>query len=123
MEAGTMDHPLRRPEEILAYRSLKQILKPKALWSVGPADSVLTAAQVMADKNIGFLVVLDNGAIVGVLSERDCVRRAFSDVCGLPGLQRDPVRSGRRAWRRAADGSGACRADVPASSWRRWLVS
>jgi len=70
-----MDHPLRRPEEILAYRPLKQILKPKALWSVGPADNVLTAAQVMADKNIGFLVVLDNGAIVGVLSERDCVRR------------------------------------------------
>ena len=70
-----MDHPLRRPEEILAYRPLKQILKPKALWSVGPADSVLTAAQVMADRNIGFLVVLDKGAIVGVLSERDCVRR------------------------------------------------
>ena len=70
-----MDHPLRRPEEILAYRPLKQILKPKALWSVGPADNVLTAAQVMADRNIGFLVVLDNGAIVGVLSERDCVRR------------------------------------------------
>ena len=70
-----MDHPLRRPEEILAYRPLKQILKPKALWSVGPADSVLTAAQIMADRNIGFLVVLDNEAIVGVLSERDCVRR------------------------------------------------
>jgi CBS domain-containing protein len=29
----------------------------------------------MADKNIGFLVVLDKEAIVGVLSERDCVRR------------------------------------------------
>jgi CBS domain-containing protein len=29
----------------------------------------------MADKNIGFLVVLERGAIVGVLSERDCVRR------------------------------------------------
>jgi CBS domain-containing protein len=29
----------------------------------------------MAEKNIGFLVVLDKGAIVGVLSERDCVRR------------------------------------------------
>jgi CBS domain-containing protein len=75
MEAGMMDHPLRRPEEILAYRSLKQILKPKTLLTVGPADSVLTAARIMAEKNIGFLVVLDKGAIVGVLSERDCVRR------------------------------------------------
>jgi CBS domain-containing protein len=75
MEAGMMDHPLRRPEEILAYRSLKQILKPKTLLTVGPADSVLSAARIMAEKNIGFLVVLDKGAIVGVLSERDCVRR------------------------------------------------
>ncbi|KRQ96940.1 hypothetical protein CQ12_12835 [Bradyrhizobium jicamae] len=29
----------------------------------------------MAEKNIGFLVVLENGKIVGVLSERDCIRR------------------------------------------------
>lgn len=72
-----MDHPLRRPEEILAYRSLKQILggKPKALWSVGPRDSTLAAMHLMADKNIGLVVVLEQGAIVGVLSERDCVRR------------------------------------------------
>ena len=70
-----MDHPLRRPEEILAYRSLKQMLKPRALWTVGPADSVLVAARIMAEKNIGFLVVLGNGKIVGVLSERDCIRR------------------------------------------------
>ena len=72
-----MDHPLRRPEEILAYRSLKQILaaKSQALWTVGPGDNVLTAVRLMAEKNIGFLVVMERGAIVGVLSERDCVRR------------------------------------------------
>jgi CBS domain-containing protein len=72
-----MDHPLRRPEQILAYRPLKQILaaKPKALWTVGPTDNALTAMHLMADENIGFLVVVGNKAIVGVLSERDCVRR------------------------------------------------
>jgi CBS domain-containing protein len=72
-----MDHPLRRPEEILAFRSLRQILesKAKALWTVGPADSTLAALRLMADKNIGFLVVLEHGAMVGVLSERDCARR------------------------------------------------
>ena len=60
-----MDHPLRRPEEILAYRPLQQMLsaKPKVLWSIGPRDSALSAMRLMADKNIG------------VLSERDCVRR------------------------------------------------
>jgi CBS domain-containing protein len=70
-----MDHPLRRPEEILAYRPLKQMLKPRAVCSVGPADNVRTAVQIMAEQNIGFLVVIERGAIVGVLSERDCVRR------------------------------------------------
>ena len=62
-----MDHPLRRPEEILAYRSLKQILaaKPKSLWTVGPKDSALTAMRLMAEKNIGLVVVMEHGAIVG----------------------------------------------------------
>ena len=72
-----MDHPLRRPEEILAYRSLRQILaaKPKALWTIGPTDNALAAMRLMAEKNVGLLVVIEHGAIVGVLSERDCVRR------------------------------------------------
>jgi signal-transduction protein with cAMP-binding, CBS, and nucleotidyltransferase domain len=72
-----MDQPIRRPEEILAYRPLRQVLgpRPKELWSVGPADSASVALQLMADEDIGFLVVLDRGAMVGVLSERDCARR------------------------------------------------
>jgi CBS domain-containing protein len=70
-----MDHPLRRPEEILAYRPLKQILKSGAVWTIGPADTVLAAVRLMEEKNIGFLVVLEKEAIVGVVSERDCLRR------------------------------------------------
>jgi CBS domain-containing protein len=72
-----MAQPLRRPDEILAYRSLRQILaaKPKALWSVGPMDNALSAMHLMVDKNIGLLAVMENKAIVGVLSERDCMRR------------------------------------------------
>ena len=72
-----MDRPLRRPEEILAYRPLKQILtaKPKSLWTVSPRDFALTAMRLMAEKNIGLVVVMEHGAIAGVLSERDCVRR------------------------------------------------
>ena len=72
-----MDNPLRRPEQILAYRPLKQILaaKPTALWTVGPKDSALSAMQLMADKHIGLVVVMDGSEIAGVLSERDCVRR------------------------------------------------
>jgi predicted transcriptional regulator len=72
-----MDHPLRRPEEILAYRPLKQILaaKPRCLWTVGPTDSAIAAIRLMAEKNIGLVPVTERGAIAGVLSERDCLRR------------------------------------------------
>ena len=65
-----MDHPIRRPEEILAYRSLSQILgaRPRTVWTVGPADSTLTALQIMANKNIAFLVVLTK-AIWSVLCQ------------------------------------------------------
>ena len=74
-----MSSSIRQPEEILAYRPLRRILGPEpwSLWTVGPADSVLTALRVMADKNIGFLVVMARGKIAGVLSERDCVRRVI----------------------------------------------
>lgn len=77
-----MDRPIRRPEDILAYRSLQKILasKPKALWSVGPTDTIQAALQLMSDKDTGFLVVLERDALVGVLSERDCARRV-----ALPG--------------------------------------
>jgi len=72
-----MDHPLRPPEEILVYRPLKQILRSETVWTVGPKDSALTAVRIMEEKNIGFLVVLESEAIVGILSERDCVRRVM----------------------------------------------
>ena len=74
-----MDSPLRRPEEILAYRPLRRILasKPKTLWTVSPADNVLAALQIMAEKDIGLLVVMEKDTLVGVLSERDCARRVL----------------------------------------------
>jgi len=77
-----MDHPLRQPQEILAYRSLRQILqpkdpaKPRPLWTVASRDTVMAVLQIMADKNIGFLPVIDQDKLVGVVSERDCARRA-----------------------------------------------
>jgi predicted transcriptional regulator len=73
-----MDNPLRRPEEILAFRTLREIFapRPRQVWSVGPTDSVLTALQIMTDKNIGFLPVFESDRLVGVLSERDCARNA-----------------------------------------------
>jgi CBS domain-containing protein len=72
-----MDQPIRQPEEILAYRSLQSILAsiPRALWTVSPSDTVLKALQLMADKDIGFLPVMEQDRLAGVVSERDCARK------------------------------------------------
>jgi CBS domain-containing protein len=82
-----MDNPLRRLEEILAFRTLREIFasRPRQLWTLGPTDSVLTALEIMTDKNIGFLPVLESDRLVGVLSERDCARSAV--------LNRKPLES------------------------------
>ena len=70
---------LRRPEEILARRRLRDLLffRPQQLWTVRSADTALWAMQVMADKDVGLVVVMDRNQLVGVLTERDCVRRAI----------------------------------------------
>lgn len=85
-----MAQTIRRPEEILAYRSLHQILvsKPKELWTARPADSVLTVLQMMDDKKVGLIVVLDQRRLVGVVSERDCLHRA---VLARKSLETTPV--------------------------------
>jgi signal-transduction protein with cAMP-binding, CBS, and nucleotidyltransferase domain len=74
-----MPTSIRKPEEILAFRTLRELLqgKPRECWTVAPGDSVLKAAQLMDEKNIGCVVVTENGQPVGILTERDCVRRVM----------------------------------------------
>ena len=58
-------------------RMLKGILDDKGstVWSVGPEETVFSALETMAERNIGALVVLDGGDLVGILSERDYARK------------------------------------------------
>ena len=54
------------------------ILKSKAdprVHTIGPAASVFDAVGLMAQKNIGALVVVEHGQIVGMLTERDYARK------------------------------------------------
>jgi CBS domain-containing protein len=44
---------------------------PREVFAVPPDASVLSAIQIMADKNIGVVLVLDGERFVGLLSERD----------------------------------------------------
>lgn len=49
--------------------------KGSEVWSVGSDSSVFEALKLMADKNAGAVMVMDDGKVAGILSERDCVRR------------------------------------------------
>ncbi len=45
------------------------------VFSIEPDDTVLTAMQRLAERDIGALVVLERERMVGIVSERDCVRK------------------------------------------------
>lgn len=50
--------------------------KGREVWTVAPDTTVYEALEVMADKNIGALVVVDDDqGIIGIFSERDYARR------------------------------------------------
>lgn len=57
--------------------SIRQLLKRKGseVWSTSPDASVYEALQLLAEKNIGALVVLRDGELKGVISERDYARK------------------------------------------------
>ena len=49
--------------------------KGEEVWSVASDAKVFEALKLMADKNAGAVLVINDSRVVGILSERDCVRR------------------------------------------------
>ena len=51
--------------------------KGSAVWSIAPNAMVYDAIQLMADKNVGALPVVEDGKLVGIISERDYTRKVI----------------------------------------------
>ena len=62
---------------MIATATIDSILKQKtgSLWSVPPNTTVFETIQLMADKNIGAVLVRAGEKLVGIVSERDYTRK------------------------------------------------
>ncbi|MBX7212086.1 MAG: CBS domain-containing protein [Verrucomicrobiaceae bacterium] len=51
--------------------------KERHVWTIGPEATVYEAIHLMAGKNVGALPVLDEGKLVGIISERDYMSKVM----------------------------------------------
>lgn len=60
-------------------QTVNQLLRAKGnqLYSVEPTDSVLHAIEIMATRHVGALLVMNQGTLAGIISERDYARKVI----------------------------------------------
>ncbi|MGE5892840.1 MAG: CBS domain-containing protein [bacterium] len=67
---NSMIHAALTVEELLAK-------KGQEIWSISSRATVYEALEKMAEKDVGVLVVIDDGRLVGIFSERDYARKVI----------------------------------------------
>ena len=58
---------------------VSQILKTKGnkIWSIASQETAYKALQLMSEKNLGAVLVIDKGEVVGIFTERDYARKVI----------------------------------------------
>ncbi len=62
----------------MSQRSVVQLVKRQAIH-LAPSASVREAAQVMSENHIGALLVMDEGRLAGIFTERDALNRVLAE--------------------------------------------
>lgn len=67
---------------------VKTILDTKGheFWSVSPNASVYEAIQMMAEKEVGSVLVIENGKVQGIVTERDYARKVVLEGKSSPDI-------------------------------------
>jgi CBS domain-containing protein len=73
--SGCVENPRRLP--MISTGKISEILNQKgaAVWTIAPDATVFEAIQLMAEKNIGAVLVTERDKLLGILSERDYTRK------------------------------------------------
>jgi CBS domain-containing protein len=84
-------------------QTVNQLLQMKGhqVFSIAPQESVLRAIEIMATRHVGALLVMKDGALVGIISERDYARKVIlknrssadtpvSDIMSSPAISVTP---------------------------------
>jgi len=60
-------------------RTVEQLLQVKGsdIWSIAPQATTYNALQIMAEKNVGALLVIEKEKMLGIFSERDYARKVI----------------------------------------------
>jgi CBS domain-containing protein len=60
-------------------KTLKQLLqaKPLGILAMAPDATIFEALKLMAEKNVGALLVMDEGRLTGIMTERDYARKVI----------------------------------------------
>jgi CBS domain-containing protein len=77
--------------------TVKSVLLSKSnnIWSISPDAIVFEAVKIMAEKNIGALLVMQKEAVVGIFSERDYARKiVLKGVSSHTAVVKDVMTSG-----------------------------
>ncbi len=58
-------------------KPVSELLRERSgtIWHIGPDESVFAALQLLAQHEVGALMVMEGGRLVGVVSERDYTRK------------------------------------------------
>lgn len=77
------------------HRTIDSLIANQEVYSVGPGTSVVDAAKYMSERNIGAVSVIDGKSLIGIISERDLMRRVVAEGRDPTSTRVDDVMSRR----------------------------